>query len=242
MTPKLLEVSSRFFLQPHPVNRLCYIQGICNLFFQVVITSPENLLSSQHLRPILTKIAFAKHVKIVVDEGHCISKWGPVFRPAWGKIGDIRALVPHPVPFLVGTATATPEEQILIKKSLHFDKNHAFYNLGNFRPNLVWKVQTLDSKRPFVSQLDFLIPPHPSAENFSSSEKVLVYVNDRPTAHSLAYHLRSRLPCDLEDRVEVYHALRSSLTKAVMTLSDNHLSFLFASTICDQTCPQVMCH
>ncbi|KDQ11367.1 hypothetical protein BOTBODRAFT_88214, partial [Botryobasidium botryosum FD-172 SS1] len=74
----------------------------------VVVTSPKNLLSPNCLRPVLTKLAFAQHAKIIVDKAHCICLWGPKFRPCWGRLGEIQSLVPFWVPFLLATATATP--------------------------------------------------------------------------------------------------------------------------------------
>lgn len=45
---------------------------------------------------------------IVVDEAHCISVWGHDFRPAFRRIINLVKLLPHDLPVIATTATATP--------------------------------------------------------------------------------------------------------------------------------------
>ncbi|XP_072051811.1 uncharacterized protein [Amphiura filiformis] len=47
-----------------------------------------------------------KLVAVVIDEAHCIDKWGEDFRPAFKKLGQLRAIIPD-IPYMVLTATAT---------------------------------------------------------------------------------------------------------------------------------------
>jgi hypothetical protein len=42
---------------------------------------------------------------LVVDEGHCISQWGNLFRKKYSELGQLRVLVPTSVPFLITSAT-----------------------------------------------------------------------------------------------------------------------------------------
>ncbi|XP_053400435.1 uncharacterized protein LOC123560344 [Mercenaria mercenaria] len=56
---------------------------------------------------------------MVVDEAHCILSWGASeFRPAYKKLGMLRAVVPN-VKVLALTATATLKGQEEIISSLH---------------------------------------------------------------------------------------------------------------------------
>lgn len=189
-------------------------QGIAASHFQVVVTSPENLLSPDCLRPVLTKLAFAQHAKIIVDEAHCICLWGPKFRPCWGRLGEIQSLVPFRVPFLLASATATPSMVTEMTKSVHMRAGYVFVNLGNFRPNLVWEIEIMKEGSSPQEQVGFLIPENPSPENFLVDQCVLVYVNSRPAAHKLAYALRRLLPSPMRHAVEIFHAIRGPLTKA----------------------------
>lgn len=45
---------------------------------------------------------------VAIDEAHCISQWGHEFRPSYRQIAALRDLLPHKVPFMALTASATP--------------------------------------------------------------------------------------------------------------------------------------
>jgi len=71
---------------------------------------------------------------LVIDEAHCISIWGPDFRPAYAKLGQLRVMFPH-VPIAAFTATATSRVREQIKESLMLRKPVEL--IGDFdRPNL----------------------------------------------------------------------------------------------------------
>jgi ATP-dependent DNA helicase RecQ len=82
----------------------------------------------------------------VIDEAHCISIWGPDFRPAYAKLGQLRVMFPH-VPVAAFTATATPRVREQIKESLMLRKPVEL--IGDFdRPTLTLRVVFRDPRDP----------------------------------------------------------------------------------------------
>ena len=86
----------------------------------------------------LSALALCDLRSIVIDEAHCISVWGPDFRPAYAKLGQLRILRPD-VPLHAFTATATSRVREQIKESLMLRKPAEF--IGDVdRPNLFLRV------------------------------------------------------------------------------------------------------
>ncbi|WP_175921415.1 RecQ family ATP-dependent DNA helicase [Burkholderia latens] len=75
---------------------------------------------------------------VVVDEAHCVSKWGHDFRPAFLDIAHaVRTLGGPPV--LALTATATPDVVEDIVHALQL-RDPAIVRTGTYRPNLRYRV------------------------------------------------------------------------------------------------------
>ena len=75
---------------------------------KLLYTTPEKLLNLNILTPIIRKLyGRGKLVRIVVDEAHCITKWGKEFRPTYLKVSELRGMFPG-TPISAFTATATP--------------------------------------------------------------------------------------------------------------------------------------
>ena len=58
-------------------------------------------------------------VALVVDETHCIAKWGYEFRQAYSQIAHLRSFLPAGTPVLALTATASRSTEKVIVDSLH---------------------------------------------------------------------------------------------------------------------------
>ena len=69
----------------------------------ILYLSPERLMTEKMLKVVRQQ----KVSLVVVDEAHCISKWGPAFRPEYEALSEISAHLPD-VP--IGAFTATADE------------------------------------------------------------------------------------------------------------------------------------
>jgi len=74
---------------------------------------------------------------LAVDEAHCISEWGHDFRPAYRRIGVLRAELACPT--LALTATATPAVRDDVLASLALERPLVVVRSFD-RPNLSWSV------------------------------------------------------------------------------------------------------
>lgn len=108
--------------------------------YKFLYLSPERLSSELFLKKIQkVNVRF-----ITIDEAHCISQWGHDFRPAYRRIGELRALFPT-VPVLALTATATPEVVKDIQQQLGFKAENCF-SMSFERKNLVYVVRHTENK------------------------------------------------------------------------------------------------
>lgn len=71
---------------------------------------------------------------LVIDEAHCIDRWGKDFRPNYGRLGEVRRVLGSP-PVLAFTATAGAESQQRILESLGIPKARVIVT-GINRPNI----------------------------------------------------------------------------------------------------------
>ena len=71
---------------------------------------------------------------LVIDEAHCIDKWGSDFRPAYGELGKVRTAFGEP-PTLAFTATAGTQTQSRILESLQVPGAKIIVS-GVDRPNI----------------------------------------------------------------------------------------------------------
>ncbi|KZV79421.1 hypothetical protein EXIGLDRAFT_575892, partial [Exidia glandulosa HHB12029] len=136
------------------------------------------------------------------------------FRKSYGRIGQIRAHLSQHVPFIACTATATDEDDVIIRDVLLFSENAEIINLGNHRTNLLWEVRKMDGASSAVHEVDFMIPK--AAECAEDIGQQLLLANSRPQTHILADRLRSHLPESLWHTVQVYHSLRTPRQRAWM--------------------------
>lgn len=86
---------------------------------------------------------------LVVDEAHCIDRWGKDFRPQYGNLGRIRGDLGKP-PVLAFTASAGIDAQRRILASLGASDAKVFLR-GVDRPNIAFlRVSVSEARRPAI--------------------------------------------------------------------------------------------
>ena len=118
---------------------------------RLLYMAPERLMTER----MLAALARLRVALFAIDEAHCISQWGPAFRPEYEDLSRLRALFPG-VPIAALTATADPATRDDIAQKL-FGGAGARVVLGFDRPNIGLTVET---KRDWKRQLRSFVAGH----------------------------------------------------------------------------------
>ena len=118
---------------------------------RLLYLSPERLMTDQ----MLTALGRLPVRLIAIDEAHCISQWGPAFRPDYEALSRLRALFPR-VPIMALTATADASTRADICERLFGGKVEQIV-LGFDRPNI---KLTVTAKREWKRQLLSFVQAH----------------------------------------------------------------------------------
>ena len=127
-----------------------------------------------------------------IDEAHCVSQWGPDFRPDYAKLKLLREWKPT-TPILALTASATPTvlEDIIVTLGL---KNPDRHVRGFYRPNLFYQVGVCENDEEKMEWLKAAIRRTPEG-------RILVYCGTRASTETLAEELAREF-----ESVAFYHA------------------------------------
>ena len=118
---------------------------------RLLYMAPERLMTE----PMLAALARLPVTLFVIDEAHCISQWGPAFRPEYEDLCRLRDLFPE-VPIAALTATADEVTREDIADRLFGGRVEPFI-LGFDRPNIKLSVEM---KREWKRQLLSFIARH----------------------------------------------------------------------------------
>lgn len=147
--------------------------------------APERVISENFLQ-LLSEIPLAL---FAIDEAHCVSQWGPDFRPEYLRLNELREKFPE-VPVIALTATADKETRRDIIKNLALEK--ADFHLGSFnRPNIRYLM--VEKENP-VQQLKKILESY-------KDQSGIVYCMTRKRVEEVAEDLQS-----LGIKAEPYHA------------------------------------
>jgi ATP-dependent DNA helicase RecQ len=122
-----------------------------------LLLAPEQLANEE----ILDRLAAADVRLFVVDEAHCVSRWGHDFRPDYLRLGEFADALGRP-PILAMTATAAPPVREDIVERLRMSHPVTVFE-GFDRPNLYLEVvrheRKKDKNRAVVDEVERLEKP-----------------------------------------------------------------------------------
>jgi ATP-dependent DNA helicase RecQ len=141
---------------------------------RLLYMTPERLMTER----MLAALAKLDLRLIAIDEAHCVSQWGPAFRPEYQALCRLDALFPN-APIVALTATADEVTRADIALQLFDDKVETFV-LGFDRPNISLKVEP---KREWKRQMLTFVDAH-------KGESGIVYCLSRKRTEEAAEVLR----------------------------------------------------
>ena len=113
---------------------------------RLLYLAPERLMTEQ----MLAALAKLDVRLIAIDEAHCISQWGPAFRPEYEALSRLRRIFPN-IPIAALTATADEATRADIAARLFAGRVDTFV-LGFDRPNIKLTVEPKqDTKRQLLA-------------------------------------------------------------------------------------------
>ncbi|TFK71826.1 P-loop containing nucleoside triphosphate hydrolase protein, partial [Pluteus cervinus] len=194
--------------------------------YNVVIMSPE-ILMSKRMEAMWSKKAVVSRLSyFVFDEGHCVSQWSS-FRKEYAQLGTLRALIPKLVPFYVASATLPPSifAEVVRLLQLRPAPQTKVIAYSNDRPDIFLTVRGLRYPVKSFRDLDFLIPKG-WKEGDLLPEKFVIFFDNIKEAQSAVHHLRTLLPKGVGRKViKYFHAVMSDeyREKAVVDLREGRL-------------------
>lgn len=156
-------------------------------YYKLIYLSPEMLQSKEVIHALS-----ALSVKLlVIDEAHCISQWGHEFRPDYLRISQIHKQLQSPT-VLALTATATPEVQEDIIKSLQLDNiKKLIYPMD--KPNIAIIAEHLDrlndkQKRTLELVREYKVPTLIYFSSRQEAERIALYLQKNLRSRRIAYY------------------------------------------------------
>ena len=185
LTSALSRQERTLALQTLATNRFIYLAP-------EMVVQPAIIRRIRALRPAL----------LVVDEAHCISQWGPDFRPDYRRLGQVRRAVGNPVTLAL-TATASPRVQQDIVRALRLNQPSIQVHSVD-RPNIFLAVEAVENERIKNERLVDLV------RTFQGPG--LVYFASKQRADEVARMLEQQAGV----RAAAYHADRTATDRAVI--------------------------
>ena len=202
-----------------------------------LIVTVEQLFKSREghlprLANLLRNHHFQKRViRVIVDEAHNIHTAGlshyglDAFRPAWGRLDEIKAILPQTTRWCSCSATFTP----LVLKTVETKvlcPSYVPIHLSSNRPNTTYAIhEVVDSIDNLQNYQCFLAAPF----ILEKQPRVLIFVENKALAMRIALFLDSLLPPQFQKKGVVlhYHSVMSE-----KYLSRSHDAFTTPTGVC----------
>lgn len=175
---------------------------------------------------------FQNRIKRVnVDEGHCIHTAGlplyglNAFRPAWGMLDELKALLPTSVIWKVFSATFPPHILKTVTRKV-LKPDYIMIHVTSNRPNTMYATHQVYGSLEDPRNYECFIQ-HPF--NFNEQPHVLIFFDDKGLTKKVAQHLDELLLPDLRGRGIVRH-YHSGMSERY--LKRVHESFVSKDGIC----------
>ncbi|KAI0309836.1 P-loop containing nucleoside triphosphate hydrolase protein [Amylostereum chailletii] len=179
---------------------------ICQGKYKIVLLSPEMMQSRRFINDVLRNPDFTRRIySVVVDEAHCISYWGALFRKKYGSMGMIRVFLPRGTPIIAVSASITARVRQDIALKLQFPLNYQYCNLGNDRSNVSIVVRAIHNPIQSYTDLDFVVPSTITSRD--ELQKTWIYADNIDTGGEIIDYLRERLPQNLWDAIRPYNVV-----------------------------------
>ncbi|CAD8111022.1 unnamed protein product [Paramecium primaurelia] len=183
-------------------NRLLTAQQILDQKIKLIYTTPEKIEKSEQFKQILGDLFNRKLIKrFVIDEAHCVSKWGRDFRPDYLKLSNVRNEYPN-IPIIALTATAPEEVKEDIIDVLQI-KGCLYLQSSFNRPNLVYEVRCREEFKKAVQEIkEFINQTYPKQSG-------IIYCLTQSECQTLSQNL-------------IYHGIGSDFYHAGLTEKERH--------------------
>ena len=186
----------------HPDDNAATWRRVAAGDVRLLYLAPERLMTER----MLAALADLPVRLLAVDEAHCISRWGPAFRPEYEDLGRLGELFPG-VPIAAFTATADAATREDIAGKLFRDVGGRTFVAGFDRPNIRLAV---DPRRDWKRQLLAVVRAH-------EGEAGIVYCLSRRKTEETAAFLRSEGVRALPYHAGMAKAERTANQDAFMT-------------------------
>ncbi|XP_003391641.1 PREDICTED: ATP-dependent DNA helicase Q-like SIM [Amphimedon queenslandica] len=189
--------------------------------FQYIFTTPEILLCSKDWINVFQSPSFVERlVGVIIDEAHCVKKWGSDFRKEYSKLGELRGFFPPKVHIMALTATASAASRKEIIKVLGMLKPHMIIRCPN-KPNIKLVVEEMrddgldEVMKPLVEELK---------RKRTDMDKTIIFCRSYKDCASLYFYCKDELKDSFTDppgypnvskfrMVDMFSACNSSVIK-----------------------------